>query len=176
MTRAYGRAMSSLGGLVAPMMMIGSLTGPAFIDYIERCVVPQLSVDDVVVLDNLGAHRMAAVQHAIEEAGASVIFLPPTRPTSIRSISLGRRSRRSSANSSHARSPISSTRPSRHSEPSPSLISPTGSATRATRPDPCRCERLLSGERTAIAGAVGVTRRTPSRLSLIHISEPTRPY
>ena len=102
MTRAYGRAMSSarvldttpknwgesitliagirLGGLVAPMMMIGSLTGPAFIDYIERCVVPQLRVDDVVVLDNLGAHRMAAVQHAIEEAGASVIFLPPYSP------------------------------------------------------------------------------------------------
>lgn len=67
-------------GLVAPMLMVGSLTGPAFIDYVERCVVPELRAGDVVVLDNLGAHRMADVQRAIEAAGASVLFLPPYSP------------------------------------------------------------------------------------------------
>jgi len=102
MTRAYGRAPSNarvldatpknwgesitliagirLSGLVAPMLMRGSLTGPAFIDYVERCVVPELREGDVLVLDNLGAHRMLAVQRAIEDAGASVLFLPPYSP------------------------------------------------------------------------------------------------
>ena len=62
------------------MLMRGSLTGPAFIDYVERCVAPELRVGDVVVLDNLGAHRMAAVKRAVEDAGASVLFLPPYSP------------------------------------------------------------------------------------------------
>ena len=102
LTRLYGRAQSNQrvldatpknwgdsitliagirqSGLVAPMLMVGSLTGPAFIDYVERCVVPELRAGDVVVLDNLGAHRMADVQRAIEAAGASVLLLPPYSP------------------------------------------------------------------------------------------------
>lgn len=102
MTRLYGRALSHQRvlddtpknwgdsitliagirrtGLVAPMMMVGSLTGVAFVDYVERFVVPELREGDIVVLDNLGAHRMKEVQQAIEAAGASVLFLPPYSP------------------------------------------------------------------------------------------------
>lgn len=102
MTRAYGRAPAGtrvldstpknwgdsitliagirLSGLVAPMMLVGSLTGPSFIDYVERCVAPALCPGDVVILDNLGAHRMADVKNAIESVGATVLFLPPYSP------------------------------------------------------------------------------------------------
>ena len=66
--------------LITPILIINNLTKPTFINYVERCVVPELRAGDVVVLDNLGAHRMADVQRAIEAAGAWVLFLPPYSP------------------------------------------------------------------------------------------------
>jgi transposase len=67
-------------GLVAPMLVVGSMNGPAFADYIRRCVAPELRAGDVVVMDNLGAHKVADVRAAIEEAGATLLFLPPYSP------------------------------------------------------------------------------------------------
>lgn len=70
----------TLGGIVAPMTIDGAMTGAAFLAYVEQLLVPTLSAGDVVVLDNLPAHKPAAIREAIEAAGAVVLFLPPYSP------------------------------------------------------------------------------------------------
>lgn len=70
----------TLGGIVAPMTIDGAMTGAAFLAYAEQVLVPTLSPGDVVVLDNLPAHKPAAIREAIEAAGAVVLFLPPYSP------------------------------------------------------------------------------------------------
>ena len=56
------------------------MTGPAFLAYVEQMLVPTLRPGDIVILDNLPAHRVAGVREAIEAAGASRRFLPPYSP------------------------------------------------------------------------------------------------
>ncbi len=70
----------TLGGIVAPMTIDGAMTGAAFLAYVEQVLVPTLSPGDVVVLDNLPAHKPAAIREAIEAAGAVMHFLPPYSP------------------------------------------------------------------------------------------------
>ena len=70
----------TLDGIVAPMTIDGAMTGAAFLAYVEQLLVPTLSPGDVVVLDNLPAHKPAAIREAIEAAGAVVLFLPPYSP------------------------------------------------------------------------------------------------
>ncbi|MFG1464568.1 IS630 family transposase [Xanthobacter sp. DSM 24535] len=70
----------TLEGIVAPMTIDGAMTGAAFLAYVEQLLVPTLSPGDVVVLDNLPAHKPAAIREAIEAAGAVVLFLPPYSP------------------------------------------------------------------------------------------------
>ena len=48
--------------------------------YVEQVLVPTLRPGDVVVLDNLAAHKQAGVREAIEQAGALLRFLPPYSP------------------------------------------------------------------------------------------------
>lgn len=67
-------------GLVAPMLVIGSMTGEAFADYVRRCVAPELRTGDIVVMDNLTAHKNEATRVAIEQVGATLLFLPPYSP------------------------------------------------------------------------------------------------
>jgi transposase len=69
-----------LRGLVAPLLIHGSMNGEVFDAYVEQFVVPELQEGDLVVLDNLGAHKLRSVRERIEAAGASVIFLPPYSP------------------------------------------------------------------------------------------------
>lgn len=69
-----------LRGLIAPLFMHGSMNGDIFEAYIEQFVVPELSAGDLVVLDNLSAHKRRSVLELIEAAGAAVIFLPPYSP------------------------------------------------------------------------------------------------
>ncbi len=69
-----------LRGVVAPVMLRGSMTGDAFEAYVEQCVLPELRPGDVVLWDNLGAHKRARVRTLVEGAGASVVFLPPYSP------------------------------------------------------------------------------------------------
>ncbi|AHI24956.1 transposase [Komagataeibacter xylinus] len=69
-----------LTGLVAPMVLDGPVNGRSFQIYVERVLVPDLRPGDVVVMDNLGSHKGAAVQAAIETAGATLLFLPPYSP------------------------------------------------------------------------------------------------
>lgn len=69
-----------LEGLGAPAVFDGPIDNPTFLAYVEQVLVPTLRVGDVVVLDNLMAHKQPAVRTAIEQAGALVRFLPPYSP------------------------------------------------------------------------------------------------
>ena len=63
-------------GLIAPLVLDGPMTGQAFRAYVEQALVPALSPGDVVVLDNLTAHKVAGVREAITAVGASMLHLP----------------------------------------------------------------------------------------------------
>jgi transposase len=54
--------------------------GPAFRADVEQFLAPALAPGDVVVLDNLTAHKVAGVREAIARAGASILYLPPSSP------------------------------------------------------------------------------------------------
>ena len=69
-----------LSGMTAPMVLDGAMHGAAFRAYVEQVLVPTLKPGDIVVMDNLPAHRSAAVRHAICRAGAELRFLPPYSP------------------------------------------------------------------------------------------------
>lgn len=68
------------GGLVAPMVLDGPMDGAAFLAYIEQVLVPELYPGDIVVMDNLPAHKVTGVRNAIEKAGAELRYLPPYSP------------------------------------------------------------------------------------------------
>jgi len=67
-------------GLVAPAVFEGAINGKSFLAYVEQVLVPTLRNDDIVILDNLGSHKVAGVRRAIEAAGAQLRFLPPYSP------------------------------------------------------------------------------------------------
>ena len=69
-----------LGRLTAPMVIDGAMNGEAFTAYAETFLAPTLSRGDVVVLDNLPAHKVSGARAAIERAGATLVFLPPYSP------------------------------------------------------------------------------------------------
>lgn len=102
MTRLYGRAPAGqrvvskvphghwktctmlcavrLGGPLAAVTLDGAVDADTFRVYIREVLAPQLRPGDVVVLDNLQAHKASGVKQAIEAAGASLIYLPPYSP------------------------------------------------------------------------------------------------
>lgn len=69
-----------LTGMTAPMVLDGPMTGEWFLAYVEQVLVPTLRPGDVVILDNLPAHKGIAARLAIEAAGARMLFLPPYSP------------------------------------------------------------------------------------------------
>jgi transposase len=69
-----------LSGMTAPMVLDGAMHGAAFLAYVEQVLVPTLTPGDIVVMDNLPAHKPAAVRRAIEDAGGELRFLPPYSP------------------------------------------------------------------------------------------------
>ncbi len=69
-----------LSGMTAPMVLDGPMTGAWFLAYVEQILVPTLAPADIVILDNLAAHKSAAAWAAIEMAGAQLLFLPPYSP------------------------------------------------------------------------------------------------
>ena len=66
--------------LTAPCVIDGPMNGNAFLAYVEQILVPSLTPGDIVVLDNLSAHKVAGVREAIEAAGARMLYLPPYSP------------------------------------------------------------------------------------------------
>ena len=69
-----------LGGIEAPMVVDGPINGEFFLAYVRRVLVPVLRPGDLVIMDNLGSHKGAAVRAAIEAAGAELRFLPAYSP------------------------------------------------------------------------------------------------
>ena len=67
-------------GLTAPAVLDGAINGDAFVAYVEQVLVPTLRRGDVVIMDNLGAHKRTEVREAIEAVGASLLFIPPYSP------------------------------------------------------------------------------------------------
>ena len=67
-------------GLAAPMVLDGPLNGEAFRAYVEQALVPELRPGDIVIMDNLPAHKVHGVRQATEAAGASLRYLPHYNP------------------------------------------------------------------------------------------------
>jgi transposase len=64
----------------APCVIDGPINGCSFLAYVEQFLAPTLKPGDVVIMDNLGSHKGAAVRKAIRAAGARLLFLPPYSP------------------------------------------------------------------------------------------------
>ena len=69
-----------LSGIAAPMILDGAMDGPAFLAWIEQMLAPTLKPGDIVVMDNLPAHKQPGVRTAIEACGAELRYLPPYSP------------------------------------------------------------------------------------------------
>lgn len=69
-----------LGGMTAPGVIDGAMDGETFTLYAEHFLAPTLDEGDIVILDNLPAHRVARARAAIEAVGATMLFLPPYSP------------------------------------------------------------------------------------------------
>ena len=67
-------------GIVAPLVLDGPMNGEAFLAYTEQMLAPCLQPGDVLVMDNLPAHKVAGVAEAVRQAGASVLYLPAYSP------------------------------------------------------------------------------------------------
>jgi transposase len=102
MTRRYGRALRGqrlvdavphghwktstfigalrCDGLTASGVIDGAINGAIFLAWVEQVLVPTLRRGDVVIMDNLGAHKVAGVREAIKAVAASLLFIPPYSP------------------------------------------------------------------------------------------------
>jgi transposase len=69
-----------LSGMPAPMLLDGPMNGAAFQAYAEQVLAPELRPGDIVIMDNLSAHKISGAREAIEKAGARLLFLPPYSP------------------------------------------------------------------------------------------------
>lgn len=81
----YGKNLTLIGalsvnGLEALMTIEGATDGEVFRAYVEQGLCPTLKAGDVVIMDNLGAHKVKGIRAAIESQGAEVIYLPPYSP------------------------------------------------------------------------------------------------
>lgn len=62
------------------MVLDGPMDKEAFLVYVRECLCPALHAGDIVIADNLGSHKNAAVREAIEGVGATIRYLPPYSP------------------------------------------------------------------------------------------------
>ncbi len=81
----YWRTVSLVGAIrlgERPRLMThsGTVTGPVFIRFVRRHLVPSLRRGDIVLMDNLNIHKMKRVRELIEAAGATAIHLPTYSP------------------------------------------------------------------------------------------------
>jgi hypothetical protein len=68
------------GGVCADFVIEGGVSGAVFITYLREVLIPSLRKGQVIVMDNLGAHRVAQVRELIEAADCKVLYLPPYSP------------------------------------------------------------------------------------------------
>lgn len=83
--RNRGQAVTLIGalgvnGLVATMTVTGGTDGAVFRSYVDQVLVPHLRPGNVVIMDNLKAHKVAGIREAIEAAHATLRYLPAYSP------------------------------------------------------------------------------------------------
>ena len=83
--QGHWRTLTFLGALrhdrlTAPCVVDGPINGLYFRAYVEQVLVPALQPGDIVVMDNLGSHKSAAVRQMIRAAGARLWYLPAYSP------------------------------------------------------------------------------------------------
>lgn len=83
--RNYGQSTSMIAtlgvkGIEAPMLIEGSVDTLVFNAYCEKVLQPTLKRGDIIVLDNLGAHRASRIEEIVVSCGAQVLWLPPYSP------------------------------------------------------------------------------------------------
>ena len=66
--------------LTAPFFLEGALDSDAFTAYLRHVLCPELHPGDIVIMDNLSTHKVAAVATLIEAVGAEVRYLPAYSP------------------------------------------------------------------------------------------------
>lgn len=69
-----------LDGSTIPMVFQGALNKERFLEYLRNYLVPNLRKGDIVVMDNLGSHKVAGVAELIRSVGAVPLYLPPYSP------------------------------------------------------------------------------------------------
>ena len=74
-----------LSGMTAPMVLDGPMNGAWFLAYVQRVLAPTLKPGDVVIMDNLAAHKSTPVRDASRPSARGSCSCRPTAPTSIRS-------------------------------------------------------------------------------------------
>jgi transposase len=81
----FGRNVTILGtlsaqGLEAVMTVDGATDAAVFRAYVQQVLVPTLHPGEIVIMDNLGAHKVTGIREAIEATGARLVYLPPYSP------------------------------------------------------------------------------------------------
>ena len=70
----------SLEGLIAPMQVEATTDGDVFCAYLDQVLCPRLKPGQVVLMDNLPAHKVSGVRARIESVGAELLYLPRYSP------------------------------------------------------------------------------------------------
>jgi len=70
----------TLGGVLAAMTVESATDGAVFRTYLEQILCPKLRADDLVIMDNLSAHKVAGIRELIQATGAELLYLPPYSP------------------------------------------------------------------------------------------------
>ncbi len=83
--RNWGKNVTLLSSMthrgMGPSVAVGGATTRAVFEaYVEQALVPSLSAGQVVVMDNLSAHKGGRVRQLVEEAGCELYYLPPYSP------------------------------------------------------------------------------------------------
>ena len=67
-------------GMRAMMTVEGGTDADVFEAFVEQVLIRKLRPGDIVVLDNVGAHKPKRIRELVEAAGARLLFLPPYSP------------------------------------------------------------------------------------------------
>jgi transposase len=70
----------TLSGMGPSMAVEGATTAPVFETYVEHILAPHLKQGQMVVMDNLGAHKPKRIEELIKERGCELLYLPPYSP------------------------------------------------------------------------------------------------
>ena len=69
-----------LTGMTAPMVLDGPMHGTGFLAYVQQVLAPTLKPGDIVIMDDLAAHKSTPIRDTIEAVGARLCFQPPCSP------------------------------------------------------------------------------------------------